>query len=359
MLNLHGVISCGFSLERLFHDLRRKHEGEYVYGKQFVTDTALGITETLDTLFFYLNALTRGSDVALFHIHDELKRQIGKSIDYKEAGESIEVDDRPKAMDPIPALLGIITDYTVDGEISETGSLSGTLESPATIHDILNYCYDRTFDMLDSLIRSLVAEDRLVVSRSSSIMGVPTSYLLQERRPVFETLPASGETNDVPHSNGGASRLIEGIYDVEDSDLYTSFVERPRRDTDIRGMLIYSNETLASYHSSGKFRNMVCSNICEAVGGNHIDLLIGPASGAGLPSSSRQLVKKLLDWLDFRTFAGHGFVVASIRNITRSQTENHLNMLGKLLSFIASTRIPPSDDESVDRNTEIFLENII
>jgi hypothetical protein len=361
MLNLHGVLGYGFKLEQVFYDLRRKHEGNYVYGRRFVTDTALDITETLGMIFFCLNALTGGRDIGLFYILDNFKKQINDCIDISDSRDTAitDGDKRPKAIDPILALLGIISDYTAGGDFSEDGSISGELERAASIRDILNYCYDRVFGILDSLLQSVTLLDRSIAGGTAPIIGIPVSYFLSDKKPVFEKGLFSGETHDASHSNPGASRLVEGIYDVQDSILYAPFLEKSRSNANLHGMLIYSNETLVLYHLPGKFKNLVSANIRDAVGGNHINLLIGSTDHANLPPSAGQLVKKLLDGLDFRTFEGHGFVIASIRNITRGETENHLNMLGKLISFVSSTRIAPSDDESVARNIDVFLENII
>jgi len=361
MLNLHKAIDCSFKLEQIFYDLNRKYEGDYIYGRIFIAETIIDIIDTLDMVLFYLNALTGGRDVSLFYKLDNLKNQINKCFDKSDDKEAAVYagDNSAEKEETVSALLGEIINYSTKVSISVNDSLSMKLENAATAHDLLNYCYSRIFDILDACCRSIILAGPRMSPQTVPIIGIPISYLQQDEKPVLETELSAEEIPDSSYSNPGVLKLLEGIYEVMNSDFYTPFLKRSCKDINIQGVVSYSNETLALYNTSGRFKNIIAANICDAVGGNYINLLIGSAAPLNLPASSHQLIKKLLDWLDFHSFSGYGFTTASIGNMNRNDMENHLNMLGKLLTFASSTKIPPLDDESVQKNIEVFLENIV
>lgn len=361
MLNLHKVIACGFKLEQIFRDLRGKYEGDYIYGRMFIAETIIDIIETLDMVLFYLNALTGGRDIDLFYKLDCLKSQLNKCFDgsdYKEAALNTRGDSIEKR-DALSILLGEIINYSTKVSIPADASSFMKLEDVSTAHDLLNYCYNCIFDILESCHRSIKTSGRELSARKVPIIEIPLSYLQQDQMPFLETELTARKPADNLYSNPGALKLREGIYEILNSEFYTPLLEQSHGDSDIQGMMFYSNETLLLYDTSDRFRNIITANICDAVGGNYINLLIASTAPHNPQLSPHQLIKKLLDWLDFRSFSGYGFTTASIKNITRNDMENHLNMLGKLLTFASSTKIPPLDDETVQQNIELFLENVV
>ena len=360
MLNLHNVIASSLKLEREFQDLVRKYRGDYIYGRKFITETALDITETLEMVIFHLNALTGGRDIHLFGFSDNLKTRINRCFDKSQPGSSAAsvARDAHETEDAVSALLRKIIDNTVGAGFFDGRSPSTKIEDEATALGLLNRCYDRIYSILDTRLQSISSANSDEAVRKTPIFGISTGYLLQDEKPRFEAVFPGSENPESHNSNSGLLRLVEGIFEVSDSTVYGSFVEPLPDGTGISGMAIYSNEALVLYYCPGRFKNIVTANVCDDVGGNHIDLLIGSADRRSEQPSSHRLVLKLLEWLDFHTFEESGFTVASIRNMTRGDTENHLNILGKLLLFVSSTRIEPSDDDSVQRNIDMFLEHV-
>lgn len=361
MLNLQGIISSSIELERIFIDLHQKYKGDYVYGMSYITESALHVIDTLDMVIFYLNAASGGGDIDLYDKLDNLKKKINSFFGDGEPGNMAAhpVERTPGRGDPVSPLYRNIMDYTVRVSLSEGDLRSEMFDESETAHDILISCYERIFAVLDSWLRSVAAAVRNKTVPSAYIIGIPTSYLIDSEIMTLEMLVPDRAENDMLHSNPGILRLLDGIYEIQDSSFFASNVQQPDTGTCVRGMTIYSNETLALYHVPGKSKNIVVANVCDDVGSNYIKLLIGSAGGHALSPSSWQLVRKLLDWLDFRTVSGYGFVTASIRNITLGDMENHLNTLGKLLSFVSSAGNTPLDDESVQRNIDVFLERIV
>lgn len=361
MLNIHMVIEDGFRLERIFQDLRRKYEGDYIYGRMFIAESIIEIVDTLDRVIFHLNALTGGGDIDLFHSLDSLKNRLNRCFE----GEADAVtvphngDSSPEKKDDLSILLGRIIDYSaiVSAPAGASGFLA--LEDTRTARDLLYYCYNRIFALLEDNYSPILQKAGEITSPAVPIIGMPVSYLQQDERPVLEGGLPFKYISDPTYSNPGAHNLTNGIYEILNSELYSPFLEETCKESDIRGMMLYSNETLALYNASRRFKIIIAANICEAVGGNYIDISIISPAPHTVPLSAHQLIWKLLGWLDFHTFSGHGFTTASIRNITRNEMENYLNMLGKLITFTSEVKMVPSDDENVRRNIEIFLENVI
>lgn len=360
MLNLHAAIDSGYRLENIFQDLRQKHDGEYIFGKAFIADTIIDIVEKLDSLIFYLNSLSSGRDVELYSLLDGLKNYLHKCFDRSgDAEASGGSKDHSSQTVSLPDLLKEIIDFSTRIDLAGSNIISVTPGDIVTIHDLLIYCYKRVFDIMDERFETMASVERKISGRTSPLIKLPISYLLQDGMPVFDYELADRGGHGGLYSNPGASRLCEGINEVFDSGLYASFLEKSSVETGNRGMLFYSNETIVSYHIFDRFSNIVAANVCDAVGGNYINLLVNSGSSLNDPILSHRLLGKLLDWLDFHSFSAHGFTVASIGNMTRNDMENQLDMLGKLLAFVASTAIPPRDEATVQQSVDIFLENIV
>jgi hypothetical protein len=361
MLNLHAAIDNGFKLENIFQDLRQKCDGEYIFGRAFIADTIIDIVEKLDSLIFYINSLSGGRDVDLFYKLDHLKnymnRRFGGSGDG--IGPGYNKDGPVESAISLPDLLKEIMDFSTGISFSGDNISSVTQGEIGTVHDLLIYCYKRFFEIIEYWFQTVISADKRIPGEMSRIIRLPISYLLRDGDPVFDEEFADVNSSPDLYSNPGASKLCEGIYEVYDSELYSSFLEKSGRKIDNQGMLLYSNETLALYHVSNRFKNIVAANICDAVGGNYINLLVTSASPHNSSEWSHRLFGKLLDWLDFHSFSGYNFTIASIGNMTRNDTENQLNILGKLLAFTASTAILPHNEKSVQENIDLFLENIV
>ena len=71
------------------------------------------------------------------------------------------------------------------------------------------------------------------------------------------------------------------------------------------------------------------------------------------------MVDRLLYWLDFTVFHSRDMTLAGIKNMTRNEMQNHLNMVGKMLSFVTSPEISPIDDAAVRRDIDVFLEQVV
>lgn len=361
MLYLHAAIDSGLKLEDIFRNLRQKCGGDYIFGKAFIVDTIIDIVEKLDSLIFYLNSLSGGRDVDLYYRLDILKNRLNKRLDKSETGVASGNDRAKNSKESVslPDLLREILDYSTRIRI-DYGNLSSTrTEEIDTVHDLLIYCYHRVFDLLNGWFQTMVSTMENNSGRSTSILKIPISYLRQDNEAVIDDQTAIRYNPDGLYSNPGASGLCEGIKEISDSEFYTPFLDKSYKGDSIHGLLLYSNETLALYHVSKKFNCIIAANICDSIGGNYINLLAGSTSQSQDSILPHSLFGKLLDWLDFRSSSGYGFTMASIGNMNRNEMENHLNMLGKLLEFMASTATPPVDEKSVQENIEVFLEHIV
>jgi hypothetical protein len=361
MLNLHKTVERGSRLERIFQDLKRKLEGDYIYGRMFISETIIEIVDTLDMLIFHLNALTGGNDIDLFYKLDSLKTGLNSSFI-----NSADTKKKPPATDAstgrgdaLSTLLAEIIDQTAKVSASADATLFSSLDDVSTAHDLLNLCYYRLFEILDDCHRSIYSATGDVSARTIPIIGVPLSYLQQDEKPPPERGITFNKIPDSENSNPGAFKLGEGFEELLISELYAPYLIQLGENINNNGVLFYANETLALYYISDRFKNIITANICDAVGGNYINLLISSNAPQSTVMSTQKLIRKLLDWLDFYTYSSHGFTTASINNITRNEMENHLNMLAKLLIFASNSRIEPLDDEKVQQDVEIFLESIV
>ena len=361
MLNLHAAIDSGLKLEDIFRNLRQKCGGDYIFGKAFIVDTTIDIVEKLDSLIFYLNSLSDGRDVNLYYRLDILKNKLNKRLDKSEAAipSGNDLGKTSEESVSLPDLLKEILEYSTRIGIDYDNLSSIRSEDIDTVHDLLIYCYNRVFDVMHGWFQSMVSAVGNNAGRSSSILRIPISYLQQDNEAVVDDQTANLNNPDGPFSNPGASGLCEGIKEVSESEFYAPFLDKSYKGDAIHGLLLYSNETLALYHVSKRFNCIIASNICDSIGGNYINLLASSKPQSQDSILSHKLFGKLLDWLDFRSSSGYGFTMASIGNMNHNDMENHLNTLGKLLEFMASTTIPPSDEKSVRENIEEFLENIV
>ncbi len=361
MLNLHEIISGGLKLERIFRDLHRMLEGDYIYGRKFVTETAIKITDTLDRIIFHLNALTAGNDIDLFYFLDTVKKRITECFDEShQVDVSIPGEDNPAEMkDSLSVLLLKVMNCATGADLAHDSKSPGKAEDLTTARDLLSHCYGRTFAVVGSWFGSVAGAMDGSTLEKTGMIGIPTSYMGKDNKPIFETMIADGGEHQIVNPNTGVSRFMEGADEVSNSGHFALYLEDPSDTSRIQGMIVYSDETMALYHRSDRFRSIAVASVCDDVGSNYIHLLIVPVGDSGKQAASLQFIRRLLDWLDFYTFAESGFISAYTGNMTRSDTENHLNITGKLLSFSSSTRIPISDEESAKQNIEIFLECIV
>jgi len=361
MLYLHAAIDGGLKLEDIFRNLRQKCGGDYIFGKAFIVDITIDMVEKLDSLIFYLNSISGGNDVSLYYRLDEIKNQLNKRLDKSETGIA-SGDDRGKTSEKsvsLPDMLREILDYSTRIGVDYSNLSSIRTEDIDTVHELLIYCYNRIFDVMNGWFQTMVSAIEKNAHRSSSILWIPISYLRQDNEAFIDDQTAIRNNPDSLYSNPGASGLCEGIKEISESKFYAPFLDKSYKGDAIHGLLLYSNETLALYHVSEKFNCIIAANICDSIGGNYINLLASSTTQSPGSILSHQLFGKLLAWLDFRTSSGYGFTMGSIENMNRNEMENHLNMLGKLLEFMASTAVPPVDEKSVQENIEVFLEHIV
>jgi hypothetical protein len=361
MLYLHAAIDSGLKLEDIFRNLRQKCGGDYIFGKAFIVDVTIDIVEKLDSLIFYMNSLSDGRDVDLYYRLDRLKSNLNRYLDKSEPGRNSE-NDRGKTSDEgvsLPDLLSKILDYSTRVSIDYNNISSIKTENIDTAYDLLIFCYHRIFDVMIARFQTLISAAENESGRSSSILRIPISYLMQDKEVLIDDQTAIRTNPSGLYSNPGATGLCEGINEISDSEFYAPFLEKSYKSDAMHGLLFYSNETLALYHVSRRFKCIIAANVCDSIGGNYINLLASSTSESQDSILSHKLFGKLLDWLDFRSSSGYGFTMASIGNMNRNDMENHLNMLGKLLEFMASTATPARDEKSVQENIEVFLENIV
>ncbi|MEW5994676.1 MAG: hypothetical protein AB1744_09790, partial [Candidatus Zixiibacteriota bacterium] len=226
-------------------------------------------------------------------------------------------------------------------------------------HDLLLYCFKLLFETLDSRLIGLAADADSAHAGTETITMIPISYLDKDSKGSPAEAASSTPASRAASPNKAAEMLMAGIDEVVRSDLYGSRQAPANPDDRGRGILLFSKDTVTLYHLSPRFRSVIVANVYDSVSGNYIYLLITPCARHQPAAFADLMVEKLLYWLDLATFRSHKTILAGIKNMTRNEMQNHLNMLGKLLAFASAPKISPVDDGDVRRDIDVFLEQIV
>jgi hypothetical protein len=360
-LNLHGALVDCFKLRQEFENLREKSEGGYIFGKQFVGESGIGMVEILEKIFFHLNAISDGGDMDLFIRLDRLKAALYKCFDKDryENENGREKHELPGDDDEVLVILKRIMSYTSELRLPESSMQEINTEDCISAHDFLLYCCKRICGLLSGQLEAIKAEDLGIRNAIENIVEIPINWLDSDREPGIGPPVINRRQREDLNQNSGAKQLIGGINEVMESNRRNPESGGSPIGGPYRGLIIHSPNTITFYYLSPHFEIVLTSNICDAPAGNYIYLLVMPAKGLRPDSACNLLMEKLLHWLDFVSFKSRDTLICSIKDMTLNQLEDHLNTAGKLFSFVSSPGISLKDDSAVQKNVELFLETIV
>jgi hypothetical protein len=360
-LNLHQALAHSLKVQQILNDLEQKQGSDYIFGKGFIADSTTDMQEALSRVSFHLNAITKGQHIGLYMKLDGLKRKITALFDTASSDETVSSDSdltRPDD-DEVSMLLGRAVDNTARISIPDKDVLDTDLSECTTAHDLLVYCFKLLFDAVHSRLLVLTSVAHSALAAGETITMIPISYLGKDNKESREETASSALVSWSASHNEAAEMLTAGIDEVARSNLYGSRQARDNQDDQGRGVLLFSKDTVTLYHLSHRFRTVIAANVYEAVRGNYIYLLMAPCAHHQSSAFVNVMVEKLLYWLDFAAFRSHKTILAGIDNMTRSEMQNHLNMLGKMLSFVTAPKISPADEADVRCDIDVFLEEIV
>ncbi len=359
-LNLHQALAHSLKVQQILNDLRQKQDADYIFGKGFIADSTTDMQEALSRVAFHLNAIAKGKHISLYMKLDELKRQITSLFDTRSPDEIGSSRDLiVPGDDEIAALLCRAVDRAARVSLPEKDVLDSDLSDCTTAHDLLIYFFRLLFDTVHDRLLVLTSVDLSAPAAGKTISMIPISYLDKDSNGCQEDAAPGTPSSRAASLNKAAEMLTAGIDEVAYSDSYgfgrplASSADRGR------GILLFSKDTVSLYHVSRNFRAVIAANVYEAVRGNYIYLLIAPYAHRQSTTFVNIMVEKLLYWLDFASFRSHRTILAGIKNMTRGEMQSHLNMLGKMLSFITAPEIAPASDADVRRDIDVFLERIV
>jgi hypothetical protein len=360
-LNLHQALAHSLKVQQILNDLRQKQGSDYIFGKGFIADSTTDVQEALSRVSFHLNAITKGQHISLYMKLDELKRKITALFDTVSSNEVVSSDSdlTPPDDDEISMLLGWAVDNTARISIPDKDVLDTDLSECTTAHDLLVYCFKLLFDAVHSRFLVLTSVANSALAAGDTITMIPISYLDKDSNGSPEEATSSTLPSRATVPNKAAEMLTAGIDEVGRSNLYGSRQAQDNQDDQGQGVLLFSQDTVTLFHRSHRFRTVIAANVYEAVRGNYIYFLMAPCAHHQSTAFVNAMVEKLLYWLDFAAFHSHKTTLAGIKNMTRSEMQNHLNMLGKMLSFVTAPKISPADDAGVRRDINVFLEEIV
>ena len=329
---------------------------------QFLTETAEEISDMFGILYqmcFCVNAISGGKDIAFYQALDQLKERVNACFDPyigNQPGQNA-ADVRQSKRVTETGLLELIAGYFLERTYSDDTAAGMSPNDCETAHDMMVYTCRRLLYLLNRQLAFSRAE-RQESDEDDVIVPIPVGYFGEEHDRYAIEFGRDSSAIDCTSPYRVAELLVNGIKAVVSNGFCEPLPERPETEAKHDGLLFYSVDTITLYYLTHRFASIVTGNVCDAVGGNYLNLLISPVADDQQHGNNHLLIRKLLHWLDFDTFDSGSITVASVRNITRFNMENHLTVLGKLLCFVSSPRVLSEDEPSLDRNVELFLENV-
>lgn len=309
---------------------------------------------------FCVNAISGGKDIAFYQALDQLKERVNACFDpyiSNQPGQDA-ADVRPSKRVTDSGLLELIAGYFLERTYSDDTAAGMSPNDCETAHDVMLYCCMRLLDLLNRQLAVSRAE-RQESGEDNMIVPIPVGHLGDEHDQYAITFGLDISTTDCTSPHRVAELLVNGIRAVVSNGYSEPPPERPDSVAKHDGLLFCSVDTITLHYLTHRFASIVTSNVCDAVGGNYLNLLISPVADSQQHGLNHLLIRKLLHWLDFDTFGSGSMTIASVKNMTRDDMENHLTVLGKLLCFVSSPRVLSEDEPSLDRNVELFLENMV
>jgi hypothetical protein len=361
-LNLHRAIDSCSRFMLLLDNYPKKRGNHTTPSAQFLTETAEEISDIFGILYqmcFCVNAISGGKDIAFYQALDQLKDRVKACFDpyisNQPGKDTSEV--RPSKRVTETGLLELIAGYFLERTYSDDTAAGMSPIDCETAHDAMLYCCKRLLDLLDRQL-AVSRADRQESGEENLIVTIPVGYLEKEHDRYAIEFEQDSSATDGTSPYRVAELLVNGIKAVVSNGYCEPLPERPETEAKHDGLLFYSVDTITLYYLTHRFASIVTGNVCDAVGGNYLNLLISPVVDDQQHGRNHLLIRKLLHWLDFDTFDSGSVTIASVKNITRFNMENHLTVLGKLLCFVSSPRVLSEDEPSLDRNVELFLENV-
>ncbi len=355
-LNLHQVLANSFRAHQILDVLQQKHRGDYIFGRAFVAESAARLNEALFENCFHVNALTEGKATELFTHLDRLKARINSVLEVTSPPATGPSRDPSNLEDEVSLLLSRVVEETCGTSLSPRTTPETVLGDRPTAREMLAYLSELTLDVVDYRLSAAAESAEGLTDR---IIVIPINYL--DAPSPAQGAPATSETRTPTGAtlNEAAELLARGIREI--GGVPTSGLEQHQsgKESALKDIILHSQDTVTLFEVSRLFRCVIGAGVFDAVAGNYIYLVIAPLGRDEETAAVGRLMLRSLYWLDFDTFDSQQVICAGIRNLTRDEMGGHLNMLGKLLSFISLADVSRHDDESIQGHMEYFLENVI
>ena len=349
-LNLHQALKYNFQAHQILDDLRQKHQSDAIFGKAYIAESVIRLNEALFGNSFHLNALTNGGNTDLFSQLDTLKARVNDTIDnpFHNPGTTSPTKSTTDE-DEVSLLLSRLVGETgsLDKRSEDTDS-SGLTENHG-IGEMLAHLSNLTLEIADRLLADTAAPDP---QQKNGITVLPVEYV----NPSEET---DGAGSTTPTAENETVRMVIDGINTAHSLLADGNPEQVAGEFDLRSTILHSAHETSQAARAGAFFCIMGAAVFDDAAGNFIYLMIAPEGEKRKSAAVRQLLLKSLFWLDFDTTDDMGIICAGIRNLTRQEMGDHLNMLGKLLSFAATVSDSLRDERSIQNNVEYFLETVI
>lgn len=355
-LNVHQALTRIFEIERLFIDVNQKYEGEYIFDRKYVAESVTNIIETLDRLIFNVNSLIAGQDIDFYFMLDELREKTALCLDTVTLTE-IRRDAKknsPGYSDELSLLLEQIMELTTS--YTSPGSDDRPTEKVriATAYDLVIICCRRIIDILQDTFGPQMAEDEK--NHHANIVMLPSYYANKDSDGIEQTGAGSGLG---PSSGFSAGALIDGLNEVLSSDKYPGLGGAEFARGANSGIMINSDMALTFYFKGWDCHYLAVANNCNYAARNYIYLMTSCGTPGNYSTLRVQLIRRLLNWLDLQSFVAGELTIGGVENVTASEINGHLNMLGKLMAYTSYPGILMEKESDIQKNLEIFLENVV
>lgn len=348
-LNLHQALRYNFQAHQILGDLRQKQQSDAIVGKAYIAESVIRLNEALFGNCFHLNALTSGGYTDLFSHLDNLKARVNSLIDEPPGGAPADSSESSiGGEDPVShLLLRLIKETSDPHRLSHDGSTVDPSPAPG-IGSMLSHLSELTITVADRML-SLAVEPEVNTAKELAVL--PVGY-------VNNPAPSDTPGNVPPPENETVHMIIDGLKVMEALALNDSRLCPPGK-SHPRTIVLHSAHETSQFFRSGAFCSVVGAAVFDDAAGNFIYLMIAPGEEEIRAEQVIQLLLKSLYWLDFDTTDHRQIICAGIRNLTRAEMGDHLNMLGKLLAFAASVSNSLENEQSIQNSVEYFLETVI
>ncbi len=359
-LNIHLAMARSFELQQIFLDLTQKYEGDFIFDQKYIAEAVTNISESMEEIFFHVNSISGGQNIALYNRLDELKDKITGLF----GNADLDIIEPPASRkssifdDELSSLLNQVMDLTIKYDSNHLIKAASGAKNDFTANELLIICLREILGDLENRCGNKKSHDG-IENYPGTINKTPVFYPGLEKVGKIDAISLRQTVPTMPDSEQGIETLISSIDGVMLTDKYYGKSEDSNFRGHYCGLLFYSLDNLTLYIQCHKYKYLIASGTYDFAKGSYIYFMVDPTDIKESIAFGNQLMERLLEWLDFRTFKINDLIVAGIKDLTRVEVIYHLGMLGKLLAFVSAPKIRPQDELTIRKYMEIFLENII